>query len=346
MIQGHGDDLYRYGEVRTNFSSNIFCHFDHSRLMEHLAKTLPLIESYPEPEPYSLERHLAERLGVDSGNVMATNGATEAIYLVAQTYAEALSFIVQPTFAEYADACRLHRHTVSGIKSISELEENLSSNAHVGNNKKTLLWLCNPNNPTGAVTDKQTIINIAREHPDILFVLDESYAAYTGREVIMPHEAVALGNVVLLSSMTKDYGIPGLRLGYAVAAEKLISRFRSSRMPWSVNAIAIEAGKYLIAHAGEYKINVSALCSERTRMAEALNELGIRTWRSDTNILLAELPHETAAALKRYLIEEHGILIRDASNFDSLSPRHFRIAMQLPEENDTLIKAIKEWITL
>lgn len=346
MIQGHGDDLYRYGEVRTNFSSNIFCHFDHSRLMEHLAKSLPLIESYPEPEPYSLEKSIAERIGVKPCNVMATNGATEAIYLVAQTYADALSLIVQPTFAEYADACRLHHHTVSGIKNISELTENLNSNVHVGNNKKALLWLCNPNNPTGAVTDKQTIINTAREHPDILFVLDESYAAYTKSEVVKPHEAVSLNNVVLLSSMTKDYGIPGLRLGYAVGTEELISRFRSQRMPWSVNAIAIEAGKYLIAHAEEYQINVSALCSERTRVAEALNGLGIRTWRSDTNILLAELPHGTAAALKQYLIEEHGILIRDASNFDSLSPRHFRIAMQLPEENDTLIKAIKEWTTL
>lgn len=338
--------MYRYGEVSINFSSNIFCHFDHSRLMAHLAKSMPLIESYPEPEPYSLERCLAEKTGVSPCNVTATNGATEAIYLVAQTYAGAQSLVVQPTFAEYADACRQHSHAVTGIKSISELTLPLSHNANDGNMHKTILWMCNPNNPTGAVTDKWAIIKAARDYPGILFVVDESYAAYTGREVVTPHEAVELGNMLLLSSMTKDYGIPGLRLGYAVGAEELISDVRSRRMPWSVNAIAIEAGKYLIAHSGEYRIDVSALCSERKRVAEALNGLGIRTWRSDTNILLAELPHGTAAELKQNLAEKHGILIRDASNFESLSPRHFRIAMQLPEENDTIIKAIKEWITL
>lgn len=85
MIQGHGDDLYRYGNrVEINFSTNIFNHFDHSPLFDFLARKLHLITSYPEPEPTTLEQAIARQNGVSPDSIMVTNGATEAIYLMAQ----------------------------------------------------------------------------------------------------------------------------------------------------------------------------------------------------------------------------------------------------------------------
>ena len=115
MIEGHGDDIHRYeaGMVRMNFSTNIYQQADHSALKAHLAERMDVINNYPEPEPLSLERMIAERLGINADCVMVTNGATEAIYLIAQKLHRSVSIIPQPTFSEYADACRINNHIVT-----------------------------------------------------------------------------------------------------------------------------------------------------------------------------------------------------------------------------------------
>ena len=113
MINGHGDDLYKYNvEVKSNFSSNIYSHADLSGLKKYLAGRMDVIGSYPEPEPYSLEKALAEECGIETNEIMVTNGATEAIYLAARLTNEKLAgsginLISMPTFSEYADACRM-----------------------------------------------------------------------------------------------------------------------------------------------------------------------------------------------------------------------------------------------
>ena len=110
MTDGHGDDTYRYGNIRANFSSNVYAHFDHTALYAHLATRLPSVSHYPEPVARRLEAELAAAMGLEERQVAVTNGATEAIYLVAQALRRSRSAILQPAFAEYADACRLHEH--------------------------------------------------------------------------------------------------------------------------------------------------------------------------------------------------------------------------------------------
>ena len=176
-----------------------------------------------------------------------------------------------------------------------------------------------------------------------LFIIDQSYARYTLKPTLTPSEAAEADNVLLLNSMTKDYGIPGLRLGYVTASEKLIDMLRRYRMPWAVNSLAISAGLFLINHRSLYTINTEALCQECVRVNTLIQKLGIATCPSDSNMLLCRLPEHTAAELKKFLVDHYGILIRDASNFHTLSPQHFRIAVQTTAENDTLIKALTEW---
>ena len=119
MIEGHGDDAYKYKAIKINFSSNVYNHVDHSRLHQHLFQQMESIRTYPEPEPYSLEKVLAERFHLSSEEVCVTNGATEAIYLIAQTFRNQISAILMPTFSEYADACRLHGHKVVPIYNLN-----------------------------------------------------------------------------------------------------------------------------------------------------------------------------------------------------------------------------------
>lgn len=335
MLHGHGDDLYRYPNITANFSSNVYAHFDHEGLFDHLANRLDDVVNYPEPTPSSLERALAAYDGLASDQLMVTNGATEAIYLIAQTFRRSRSAILVPTFAEYADACRLHEHEVAHIYALSELQP-----------RTQLLWLCCPNNPTGTVTPRDQLMRCIEDHPSTLFVVDASYAPYTDQPLLTATEAVSLPNVILLHSMTKTYAIPGLRLGYTTAHSALTDQLSRQRMPWAVNQVAIEAGGYLLRHADEYTLDVRALLGEARRVADRLNALGVvEVWPSDTHILLCHLRMGKAPALKDYLANVHGILIRDASNFAGLDDTFFRIAVQTPPDNDRLVDAIAAWLS-
>ena len=209
MTEGHGDDIYKYQDIRINFSSNVYSHADLSGLKNHLREVIDLIRNYPEPEPFTLEAVIARKKGVPADCVLVTSGATEAIYLIARTFAlqqESFSAsILHPTFSEYEDACRMY-----GIPTLSE------------NNAKThsLLWLCNPNNPTGSVVSPEKIQQYA-QHFDYV-VVDQSYEDYTQAPMLTPQEAVSSDNILQLHSLTKTYAIPGLRIGYIVAPSHLI----------------------------------------------------------------------------------------------------------------------------
>ena len=158
-------------------------------------------------------------------------------------------------------------------------------------------------------------------------------------------ETVKLPNVLLLHSMTKCYAVPGLRLGAVTGGRELLSRIRACRMPWSVNALAVEAGHYLLQHPEEYRMDIQALLTERKRVTDALEALGgVEVLPTDTHYFLARLQQGTAAQLKEFLATRHGLLIRDASNFEGLDARYFRIAIQTEEENNLLIEGIHEWI--
>lgn len=336
MIEGHGDDLYRYGErVKHNFSSNIFAGFDHSRLVDHLSQCGWCVGSYPEPEPYTLESMLAEAEGVGKENVIVTNGATESIYLLAQMHRGGQSAIVIPTFREYQDACRIHGHKIAWASSPEDI-----------GGENDMVWICNPNNPTGQVFPKDAVAEAARKGRRSLFVIDRAYDLYCTEKLTTAREAVESGNIVLLSSLTKQFAIPGLRIGYAIGPAEVISGLRALRMPWSVNAPAIEAAIYLLRNKNAYKVDAAFLASEARRIREELKSYGIECSDSDCNFFLAKLPKGTSAELKDYLIERHGILIRDASNFEGLGPRHFRVAAQTPEENDLLLDCIGKWMKL
>lgn len=332
MIEGHGDDAYKYKAIKINFSSNVYNHVDHSGLHQHLFQQMESIRTYPEPEPYSLEKVLAKRFHLSSEEVCVTNGATEAIYLIAQTFRNQISAILMPTFSEYADACRLHGHKVVPIYNLNRLPD-----------RGRLIWLCNPNNPTGEVREKEVLTACIKQNPQRTFVMDQSYEFFTQKALLTAREAAEFPNVILLHSMTKRFAVPGLRLGYITACKELLHEIRTQRMPWSVNQLAIEAGHYLLS-SSQYDIDISLLLKEKERLAQSLLSIGgMEIWPSDTHYMLVQLRMGKAAALKEYLATEQGILIRDASNFEGLNEHFFRIATQTPEENDKLVESIKKW---
>ena len=343
MINGHGDDIYQYGGIRCNFSSNISPLIDTGPLRQHLAERLTLINHYPEPDAYSLEVLIADKHGISSNEVLVTSGATDAIYLIAQTLRDERTFTVnRPTFSEYADACRMfgYEEVVGEASKLHPL----------------LCWLCNPNNPTGEVQTTDTVKELAHRYRWL--VIDQSYEDYILEPLLSAQEAIDMQNVIVIHSMTKRFAIPGLRLGYITAPREVVARLRANYRPWAVNALAIEAGGYLLqsmeaSPTTDRRLQsleaspttLQGLLEETTSLRNRLREIsGIHVYPTSTNFMLCSIQQSTAADLKEYLLAKHGFLIRDATNFEGLSANHFRIATQLPEFNQELVEAIKTYV--
>ena len=324
MIDGHGDDLFRYANVKMNFSSNIYAHADLAGLEECLRQHVHLIGSYPEPSPRSLEKVIAKNLGIAPEEVMVTSGATDAIWLIAQAFRHRGTYkVFHPTFSEYEDACLAF--------------------GYVAHPDASLCWLCNPNNPTGEVFSEKKVQELAKRHE--LLVVDQSYEDYTLARMIPAKDAVRCDNVLQIRSLTKSNAIPGLRLGYITAPSPIVDLLRGQYRPWAVNALAIEAGKWLLDHGSTAIPDLSVYLHEAQRLRTMLEGVpSIDVMETQTNFMLCRMKMGTAADLKDYLANEHGMLIRDAANFKGLDARHFRVAAQSPMENDALVAAVSKYM--
>ena len=336
MIYGHGDDAFSYGDkVKINFSSNVYSQADYTELKEHLMQHFEVVGHYPEPDAHSLECLLAKQLGIKENTIMVTSGANEAIYLIAQLYKGWASIIPPPTFSEYEDACRMFNHIISyDVKDEFDVLP-----------QDRIYWICNPNNPTGNMLVKGMLNHIVRNHPRYLYVIDQSYADYTLAPMIEPKERTDVFNLMLIHSLSKTFCIPGLRLGYIVASPIIIGRLKQIRQPWTINALAIEAGKYLIENHIQMIPDLKSYLQEAIRLYANLSAInGLKVMKTDTNFMLVSIHNSTAIELKRWLLDNYGILIRDASNIRGLDSNYFRVTAQQPEENDLLVEAIKAYI--
>ena len=210
--------------------------------------------------------------------------------------------------------------------------------------KDRLYWICNPNNPTGNVLLKPLVNRIVRQHPRYLFVLDQSYADYTLEPMLEPCEVLDCYNVMILRSLSKSYCIPGLRLGYIYSSPIIIDRLRNIRQPWTVNSLAIEAGKYLLKNQPQMIPDLRAYLQEAQRLRRKLSEIeGLMVMETSTNFMLVNIDFGDTKELKKWLIDHYGILIRDASNFRGLDHHCFRVTARTPEEDDQLVSAIKHY---
>jgi len=335
MIEGHGDDGWKYAAaLRADFSSNVYYGGLDAGLREHLRGMIDTVTHYPEAGAITLQNAAAAAFGVDRGSVLVTNGATEAIYLIAQAFRDqprgGRVSIVGPTFAEYEDACVLQGMEVRRVG----WEEMATAEV------EGLVFVCNPNNPTGRALVVEELVGLADRWPGALFVVDESYIGFTrATKSIL---AAGKPNVLVLRSLTKNCRIPGLRIGFLLGSEDMIARVAAYKMPWSVNRLAIEAALYIFQHPGDFVVPAESLLAATAEWRRELaGATGWRVWDTDTHYFLMETPAPfTAAQLKLHLVSRYGLLIRDAANFKGLGPHHFRVACQAPEENSLLTKAL------
>ena len=337
MLEGHGDDSYRYFAIKADFSSNVLFGDLNKELAAHLRQRIGSVTHYPEPGADKLQQRAAGVYGVAPEQVLVTNGATEAIYLITQTFRRdvAAAVVIGPTFVEYRDACHLH-----GIGIIFTEWGDVKEH---GYDLAGLFFVCNPNNPTGKAIPVERLLRLFANNPGTVFVVDESYIEFTlSTESVIPY-LHAFSNVIVLRSLTKSCRIPGLRVGFAIGNEANILRLRQNKMPWSVNQLAIEAGLHILEHRNDFAVPVRQLLAATSIWQEQLQTAtGWRIFETDTHFFLGETPETfTAEDLKQHLIRNHGLLIRNAENF-GFNPRYFRVACQTPENNQSLTEALHE----
>ena len=339
MLFGHGDDYYRSSAERlVNYSSNVWYGAEIEPLKEYMLASVDRITRYPEPDAGSLRRMLAEVHQIDPSCLLVTNGSITAFYLIAQAYSQARSMIWVPSFAEYEDACRLYKHTLtffSNQRNLSELD--LS--------QQDFCWICNPNNPDGKLIHRTELLRLISANPQTTFIIDQAYVAFTTEDMLKPSDVKTHKNLILVQSISKAYNIPGLRIGYLVASPEIAEKVNMYIIPWSVNAIAIEASKYILIHPAQFTLPIRKWQRETADFIYQLSKLdGLEVIPTSTTFFLVRLKKGTAADLKQFLLDNYGILIRDASNFRGLDETYLRLSTQKADENQILLEGVKVWL--
>lgn len=334
MIYGHGDDLYKsQAEIRANFSTNVWYEANTGPLCEFLAGRLNQIFHYPEPDAGSFREVAAAYHGLKAENVLVGNGATELFYMIAHAFFGNRTVIPVPSFTEYEDACTLYDHKIQfrNHVEVNDLPEDTN-----------LMFICNPNNPDGCIWSMEEIEALLRDYPDMVLVVDESFIHFAPGARSALDLLKACPNLLIVRSMTKCYAIPGLRLGYMLGDPQMIEFIACFRQPWSVNALAIEAGKYLLNESEEQLPDAAGLLLRQRDFANRMAEIpGFRPLPSGTSFFLVRTDYDSTA-LKQHLLEKHGLLIRDASNFRGLDRHYFRINTLTEEKNRWLLDALKQ----
>jgi L-threonine-O-3-phosphate decarboxylase len=294
---------------------------------------------YPDREALALRRALAAELGVELEQILVGNGSAELIWLLALAFLRPgdRGFVLEPTFGEYRAACRLlGAEVVEWRAEGPEFGVDAAAVAEwLKGVRPRLGFVCNPNNPTGTWLSRSELELLLGGMHDGLLVVDEAYLDLAGRDS-PALELLADGRLVVLRSMTKDFGLPGLRLGYALGAPPVIRALAGAQPPWSVNAAAQAAGLAALGDRDHVDAGRRAAAETRAYLVSRLEALGYRCVPSASNFWLVEVGD--AAALRGRLLER-GILVRDCASFGL--PGHIRLAARPLSECERLVEALR-----
>ncbi|MFQ5714690.1 MAG: pyridoxal phosphate-dependent aminotransferase [Candidatus Scalinduaceae bacterium] len=219
------------------------------------------------------------------------------------------------------------------------------NDARLRNLREGVVFLCNPNNPTGQLVTKQEILEFAKDYPKRLIVVDEAFMDFVEEEeeFTVIKEASPMENLIVVRSLTKFYGFPGLRLGYLVACESIINNLLRFKEPWTVNSLAQVAGQVAI-NDEMFILNTRSFMSiEKRFLYECLSKIeGLNPLYPSANFILVRIENgEITSSRIHDLLLKDKIIIRDCSNFIGLSDKYFRVAVRTREENQKLLNALK-----
>jgi len=336
-----------YGELRDHqvtpaalidFSENSNPFGPSPAVREALATVDPA--RYPDRDCLALRHLLAEQIGATEGEIVVGNGAAELLWLIAFAFLRSGDrvLILGPTFGEYARMAGLMGASITHWQAEQASQFAIDADVvaqQIAACAPKLIFLCNPNNPTGTLIDPEQIAQWARAMPQSLFVVDEAYLAFVaGLPSLYDWR---LPNLLVVRSLTKEYALAGLRLGYVVGPSSLVAGLTQARVPWSVNVAAQAAGVAALHDQRHLQESLAALQLAKNELVAGLQALGWQPFASHTHYFLLDVGN--GAAFRQQLFN-HGLLVRDCASFGL--PTCVRIATRRPAENQSLLTYLQK----
>lgn len=337
----HGGDIYGE-EILLDFSANTNPFGTPQGIIEAVQAALPEMHRYPDPYCRKLTRAISDFEGVPKEYILCGNGAADLIYAYCEAVRPKLAVELAPTFSEYAlglerVGSRVERYYLRQEK---EFELGTEFLPYLDLIKPDAVFLCNPNNPTGKTITPQLlerILSFCAETEIKLFVdecfLDLSDTGESLKVLLAEHP-----NLFILKAFTKSYGMAGIRLGYCLCSDsRLLERMSKAVQPWNVSSLAQAAGVAALRESGFLQKTNALIALERRWLKAELEALGFWVCPSSANYLLFKGPADLYQKLK-----EKKIAIRNCDNYYGLGQGWYRVAVRLHEENEALIRAMKE----
>lgn len=297
---------------------------------------------YPDGDSYFLKRGIALKEGILPNQIVLGNGSNEVLELIGHCYIEEGDEVLMGKycFIVYPIVTMLSQGTIVKVD-MPNLVHNLSSFKSSITEATKVVFLANPNNPTGTIVSTEEIISLLEFLPeDVLLVVDEAYSEYVESKyrlnistIIKKHQ-----NLLVLKTFSKMYGIAGLRVGYAMGSEELISNLERAREPFNVNIIAQEAALASLEDdehvARSIKVNNDGMLYLKTE----ISKLGLKTYPSYANFLLVEFPLDATNIYEELL--KHGVIVRPLKNYNLSNC--LRVTIGTREENEKFLGALKK----
>lgn len=343
----HGGDIYTYGDV-LDFSVNVNPYGPSEEVLEAAKRSMDEVNLYPDSQCRRLRKRLAEKKSLPEEYFLFGNGAAELFFSVVLAEKPKKALLPIPAFAEYEQAlrtvdCEIIYHELKRENNFALTESFLEELTE----DIDLVFLCSPSNPSGQVIEPKLMEQILTrcEEKKIRLVLDECFIEFLEESEMytMENKLKDYSCLLLVQAFTKIYGIPGLRLGYAMTSDgELKERMQQVCQPWNVSVPAQAAGVEALTEREEQRVQKTRknIVEEKTRIEEKMTELGIEFVPTKANFILL---HSEISLFKQLL--EQGILIRDCENYRGLSKGWYRIAVRTKEENEMLLHALERVVS-
>jgi histidinol-phosphate aminotransferase len=295
------------------------------------------LREYPIDQLGQLYSQLARYAGIDEKCVAAGSGSDQVIELLLSTLGCKTATVFTPTFSYFVNRCELHGIRVEKVPLTRDFE--LSSKAFLKSARRSdLAYICSPNNPTGNQFDRQTVLEVMDSLEDRLVLVDEAYVDFA--DYSLSEEATKRGNVIVLRTLSKAFGLAGARVGYMAANEKFTRLFRSTiQSPYPISVLSLAIASGVLARSDQVKKTIDMIRKERARVVDRLSRISkIRTFRSDSNFVFIEAGSSYGSISKE--LASAGIVVKLIGNVSG-HRGCIRVTIGTPEVNDRFLQAVE-----
>ena len=340
----HGGDIYSYNKKVIDFSANVNPLGLPQSVKDAIVDHIDLYENYPDPLCRELKDAFFRYKNIAAEHIVFGNGAADVIFRIVFALKPEKALLLAPTFSEYETAlktcgCEVLHYFLSEKNRFAldgGIFEKITTDLD-------MMFICNPENPTGVATKKELILEIARKcsENNVILVVDECFNDFLEDETqySVVSDRHQYKNLIILKAFTKIYAMAGIRLGYAICSDEiLIDKISNTLQPWSVSTVASKCGVAALGEK-EYVLETKKLiCQNGEYLINELEKLGFLVYHSKANYIFFK-SNDLELAEK---LEAYGVLIRSCSNYTGLGKGYYRIAVKNYDNNKFLIECLRK----